>query len=336
MADLTQGLTTTDGIDLNEVLYGTVLPIVDVYNMEETLDLRALLCSDHDESYVKFDASGQWKFQELAEAEKPRSKKNVYGKRQQDVSKYGLNIGYTFDWLMSEQASSEEVARMAAKAIERDRALQTASILDTCLVKDSEKCFYDGSFTSLERMAVPPTYGANTFTAAHTHYNASGSTTLTLATITAMKEHIKQHGYKTQLWGLCNADMSRQVEDLAGWTAAATIPVSGKVVDEVAIEGWQGRLLGIDWKETEWMPDNYLMIIGTVSGMDKPLRYVQKKNPSAKGLILTPGSYTPKYPIIDADYIHWLNSMVIQRGAGVVYRINTTWTNPTVLTNVVQ
>ena len=154
MADLTHGLTTTDGIDLNEILYGTVLPIVDVYNEEEVLDLRALLCSDHDESYVKFDASGQWKFQELAEAEKPRSKKKEWGKRQQDTSKYGLDIGYTYDWLMSENSSSEEVSRLATKAIERDRALQTAVILDACLVKDSGKCFFDGSFTAIEYVFI--------------------------------------------------------------------------------------------------------------------------------------------------------------------------------------
>ena len=51
MAD-NRGFTTTDGIDLNEVLYNTVLPIVDLYNQEEELDLRALLCEDWDESYI--------------------------------------------------------------------------------------------------------------------------------------------------------------------------------------------------------------------------------------------------------------------------------------------
>jgi hypothetical protein len=338
MSDLTRGFTTTDGIELNEVLYGTVLPIVELYNQEELLDLRALLCSDHDESYIKFDASGQWKFQKLGEAEKPVSRKKVWGKMQKDTTKYGLDIGYTFDWLMSEIASSEEITRMANKAINRDRALQTTVILDECLTSGG---FFDGSFTPNEVMNTPPTFGANVFTAAHNHYVGSGSATLTLATITAMKVHIKEHGYKGQLWGLMNSDMTRNVEDLAGWygTTAGTTTIPGKVVDNVSIEGFAGRLLGVDWKETEWMPTDYLMIVGVqAEGGEKPVRYIQKKNPSAKGLILAPGSYDPKYPIIDADYIHWLEALIVLRGAGVVYYVNSTssYSNPTVTTNVVE
>lgn len=336
MGDLTRGYTTTDGIELNEVLYGTVLPIVELYNQEEVLDLRALLCSDHDESYIKFDASGQWKFQKLGESEKPASRKKVWGKMQKDTVKYGLDVGYTFDWLMSEIASAEEISRMASKAINRDRALQTSVILDECLISGG---FFNGSFSADEKMTVPPTYGANTFTASHTHYVSSGSATLTLGTITAMKKHVKEHGFSGNLWGFINADMVLNIENLAGWYAASTTTVANIVVDNVAIEGFKGRLLGIDWKETEWMPSNYLFVSGTqAEAGEKPIRYIQKKNPSAKGLILAPGSYDPKYPIIDADYIHWLEALVVLRAAGVVYYMSTSaWTNPTsVTTNVVE
>ncbi len=335
MADLTRGFTTTDGIDLNEVLYNTVLPIVDLYNQEELLDLRALLCSDWDESYIKFDASGQWKFQKLGESEKPTSKKKAWGKMQKDCAKYGLDIGYTYDWLMSEAASADEISRMANKAIDRDRALQTAVILDELLASGG---FFSGSFSANEKMSLPPTYGANEFTAAHNHYVAAGSATLTLATITAMKLHIKEHGFKGQIWGLMNSDMTKNIEDIAGWYAASTTTVANKVVDNVASEGCAGRLVGIDWKETEWMPTDYLIIIGTQSaGGEKPCRYIQKKNPSAKGLVLTPGSYDPKYPLIDADYLHWLEALVVLRGAGVVYKLTTgDYSNPSITTNVVE
>ncbi len=335
MADLTRGFTTTDGIDLNEVLYGTVLPIVDLYNQEEVLDLRALLCSDWDESYVKFDSSGQWKFQKLGESEKPTSKKKAWGKMQKDCAKYGLDIGYTYDWLMSEASSAAEITAMARKAVERDRALQTAVILDELLTSGG---FFNGSFEAAENMATPPTYGANTFAAGHSHYVSAGSATLTLATITAMKLHAKEHGFKGNLWGFMNADMTKKIEDLAGWYQANTTLIPNKLTDNVAIEGFAGRLLGVDWKETEWMPTDYLIIIGTqAAGGEKPVRYIQKKNPSAKGLLLTPGSYDPKYPIIDADYLHWLEAKVIVRGAGVVYYISTSaYTNPTVTTNVVE
>jgi hypothetical protein len=66
-------------------------------------------------------------------------------------------------------------------------------------------------------------------------------------------------------------------------------------------------------------------------------RFIQKRNPSAKGLILTPGSYDAKYPIIDADYLHWLEALVVQRAAGVAYYLTTgAYTSPTITTNVIE
>ena len=103
------------------------------------------------------------------------------------------------------------------------------------------------------------------------------------------------------------------------------------------MDGFRGRLLGIDWKETEWMPDDYFILVGTTEGQGAPVRYVQKKNPSAQGLILCPGGYDVRYPIIDATYLHWLAAQVLYRGAGVVYKLATTWGNPTAITtNVVE
>ncbi len=334
---LDQGYMTTDGIVLNEILYGTVLPTVEVYNREELLDLRALLCADANESYIKFDVSGHYKFELLGEGQMPQSKKMVWGKLQKDANKYGLNVGYTWDWLMSDTASSENIRRMINKAIERDRALQTVIILDECLQTQG---WFDGTFRSTEVLGTPQTYGANLFTSSHTHYNASGSATLTLATITAMKEHIKQHGWKGTMWGLMNANMTKQIEDLAGWTGgSAANPVSGRIVDNVAIEGFAGRLLGVNWKESEWMPDDFLLIVGTYEGQagEKPIRFIQKKNPAARGLILTPGT-RPDYPLIDSAYIHWLEALIIIRAAGVVYQLTTgAYTPPTTLRdNVVE
>ena len=333
-----KGLTTTDGIDLNEILYGTVLPIVDLYNDEEELDLRAMITHDRDESYKKFDASGRFKFQRLGEGEKPTSRRIKWGKRQKDTEKFGLDIDYTFDWLMSNDSSSQEIALKASKAISRDRALQTAIILDVCLASGTDG-FYNAAFSTEEKMSAPPSYGQNTFAATHTHYVASGSSTLALSAITAAKKHLKEHGYKGTIWGLCNANFFQKIEDLAGWAGltSTAFVISNKVIDGVAVDGFKGRLLGVDWKETEWMPDGYFMLIGVQAGQEKPVSYIQKKNPAAKGLILTPGSYDPKYPIIDATYLHWLQAQVLYRGAGVVYYLGASWSDPTdIETNVVE
>ena len=334
-----RGFTTTDGIDLNEILYGTVLPIVDLYNGEEVLDLRAQLTQDGDEGYFKFDASGKWKFQKLAEGEKPASRKKEYGKKQKDTVKYGLDVDYTFDWLMSDMASSTEIASLASKAIERDRALQTTVVLDACLTSDTDG-FWNGSYTSDEKITTPPTFGNNTFTAAHTHYVATGSTTLALSNITAAKKHIKEHGFKGRIIGFGNADFINKVEDLAGFSftgSAVQIKVPTDLIDQVTIEGFRGRLLGIDWVETEWMPDGYFLLVGQAQGADRPIRFIQKKNPSAHGLLLMPGSYDPRYPIIDATYIHWLAAQVLYRSAGVVYQLTASaFSSPTITGNVIE
>lgn len=333
-----KGFTTTDGIDLNEILYNTVLPIIDLYNAEEVLDLRSLLCVDGDEGYFKFDASGKWQFSTLGEGEKPTSRKKVYGKRQKDTVKYGLDVDYTFDWLMSEQSSSMEIASFASKAVERDRALQTSVILDVG-VQSSTDGWFNGSFTDDEKMTAPPTFGSNTYTSAHSHYVAAGATTLALSQITAAKKHVKEHGFKGEIIGFCNSDFFEKIENLCGfyWGTTATYAIPTQVQDQVAMDGFMGRLLGINWVETEWMPDDYFMLTARSQGQGQPIRYIQKKNPSAQGLILCPGGYDVRYPIIDATYLHWLAAQVLYRGAGVVYYLNTSWSNPTaVTTNVVE
>jgi len=338
MAVSNKGFTTTDGIDLNEVLYGTVLPIIELYNTEEELDMRGLITVDGDESYFKFNAAGKWKFQILGEAEKPTSKKKVYGKRQKDTLKYGLDIDYTYDWLLSEMASSTEIANMAALAVERDRALQTSVIMDVC-VQSTTDGWYNGSFSSDEKMDRPPTYGTSTFATSHSHYVASGATTLSLSDITAAKKHLKEHGYNGRIFGFCNADFYNKIEDLAGfyWSTTATYAIPTPIQASVSVDGFQGRLLGVDWINTEWFVDDYFMLIGTTAGQSNPVRFIQKKKDMAKGLLLMNGAFDPTYPIINATYLHYLAAQVLHRGAGVVYYLNTVWADPTAITtNVVE
>lgn len=334
-----KGYMTTDGIDWNEILYDTILPLLDIYNDEEILDLRALVCHDANESYTQFDASGRYKFQKLAEGEKPFARKIVKGKRQKDTVKYGLGLGYTYDWLASEMASSREIKLMAKKAVSRDRSLQTAVILER-MIQSSTDGFYNASFSAQENMTTPPTFGANTFAATHTHYVGAGSSTLALSYITAAKKHLKEHGFKGTIWGFANADFVQKIEDLAPWSVisgASSSPTAVRIVDNIAIDGFRGRMLGIDWKETEWMPDDYFLLVVAEGLEEKPVRFIQKKNPSFKGLILTPGSFDPNFPLIDASYLHWLEAQVLNRGAGVIYKLNASWGNPTsILTNVVE
>lgn len=333
------GLTTTDGIDLNEILYGTVLPVINLYNREEVLPLRAVLTSDWTEQYFKFDSSGQWKFQKLGEGEKPRYRSQVHGKKQKDAVKYGIGIGYTYDWLISQEGSSEEVASKVRKAIERDRALETTVILDSILTNAADG-FWNGSFAAEEKLSLPPSFGNNTFTASHTHYVASGNTSLKLTDIVTAKAKCKEHGHKGPFIGLANGNTIADIENLAGWAARSSseFPVQNRVIDDVAIEGFSGRLLGVDWIETEWIPDDYIVVSSPeIPGeARRPINFIQKANPSARGLVLLPGSFDARYPIVDAWYAHWLAAQVIFRGAGHVTQFASTYASPNVLANTVE
>lgn len=331
------GVVTTADLDLNEIFYGKVLPIIAAYNEEEVLDLRAMFCEDWDESYRKFPANDRWKFQKLGEGGTPDYKKIIWGKRQMDTTKYGLGLGYTLDWLFSGEATETEILKRNKLAIARDRVLQESVILNV-MARSSTDGFFNGSFTSNEKMTTPISYGANSFNATHTHYVGAGSSTLALSYITAAKEHIKQHGYNKNLLGFANADFMKQVEDLAGWAAltSTSFVISNKIVDNIAVEGFKGRLLGIDWKETEMIPDGYFMLVGESATMpEKAVSYIQKAKPAGQGLKLFRGN-DPDYPIIESFYIHWLAAQVALRGAGVMYYLASSWTNPTITGNIIE
>lgn len=330
------GLTSSDGIDLNEILYGTVLPIIDVYNEEEVLDLVGLLAEEVDERYRKFEAQPRWKFKRLGETERGLQHKIVWGKRQKDTERLGLEIGYTQDFLFSQDASVLEIKRLVRRAIARDRALITVTLLNAMATNGTDG-FFSGAFTTEEKMTIPQSFGTNTFVAGHNHYVATGSTTLALSDLTAAREHIKHHGYTEKIWGFANANFMKKVEDLAGWGGNNVYlnVIPNKVVDQIAIQGFKGMLLGIDWKETEWMPDGYFMLVGQ-SGLDprKPVAYIQKQVAAAKGLKLTEG--IGRYPIVGSAFDHWLAGQVTLRGAGVVYRLATTWSDPSIEGNVIE
>lgn len=343
MAVENRGFTTTDGIDLNEVYYNTVLPILDIYNAEEVLDIRAAVCIDGDESYYKFPVNtSRWKFQKLGEIEKPTSHKMVWGKRQRDTEKYGLGITYTFDWLMSEQSSSSEVARLAAKAVATDRDLLTAVIIENCMKSSDSNGFYAGAayYDSAEKQDRPSPFGNNAFATSHTHYNSTGAATLRVSDLTAAKEHLKEHGWGAPFVGFCNADFIKDLEDLLGLFVTTTANyafVGNSITDSVMRDGFKGSLLGINWIETQWMPDDYFMIIGTRAGEDKPVRFIQKKNPSAQGLILTPGSYNVAYPLIEASYLRWFTTQVLYRAAGyVAYVSASAYTSPDLTSGMIE
>ena len=83
------------------------------------------------------------------------------------------------------------------------------------------------------------------------------------------------------------------------------------------------------------MPDGYFMLVGQ-SSLDprKPVAYIQKPVRAGKGLVLTEG--IGRFPIVGSSFDHWLAAQVTLRGAGVVYYLGTSWTDPSITANVIE
>ena len=324
-------MLTKDGIDLNTIYYNTIVPSLEIYNEQEVQAIRETLCQDGDETILKLQQD-YLSFERLGEIGKPGAKNLKYSKFQKDTEKFGLGLGYTYDWLISDNASASEIDRLQANALLADRILLFRTILDIMLQSATDGWF-NGSFNNpSENMTLPPAYLSNTFLAAHTHFYTSGAASVVLADFTNAKQHIVEHGVTTVpgRW-ICfhNSVETQAIEDLAGCTQANR--VDNPIISSVAIEGFQFRMLGIEFVETEAVPSGYLVIVWAPTGsIWKPVRFIQKNNPSGRGLVLFPGP-NAQYPIVESYYLHHLAAQILRRGGGVTIQItaSATYTSPT-------
>ena len=314
------GFRTTDDIDLNEIFYNSILPGLELFN-KEVLDIRGEVAIDHDESKVKVPVN-LWSFTKLAEGEEPYARRLAFGRFQKDSQKYGLAQGFTFDFLM--RAPSADVDLAQAAALAADRELQTQVILAEATATGA---WWDGTFNSEEGLTTPPDFGSNTFTGGHTHYVTTSSATPALSDFTNAKQLVAEHGSTGRYIAWHNSVQTKQIEDLAGFDTAA---VANPLTDRVTLEGFTGRLLGIDFVETEFLPSGYILLLRVPStGVLKPMRFIQLKNPSGRGLIILPGN-NQDYPIINSRYFHWLAALTVFRSAGVAIQVTTgaSYSNP--------
>ncbi|MFA5036681.1 MAG: hypothetical protein WC479_05845 [Candidatus Izemoplasmatales bacterium] len=332
------GYLTTDGVDLNEVYYNTVVPSISRYNNYDFFPFRETLCSDGDESYIKFPLD-RITFDSLGEAEVPSAKKLKWGRFIGTTSKTGAAFGYTMDFL--KDASSRMINDVQAEIYAADRNAVMNKVLNVCLDSASSDGFYNTYFDSESDMkaysnvGAPPAYGQNTFTAAHTHYVPLNSTSIALTDITSAKHHIAEHGSPSKLVAFINSEQVEVFENLAGWnySTTATYLIPNPITDKTAIDGFQTRWLGIDFFQTEAIPAGYVLIVdvGTGGGYDKPVKFIEPKNASFRGLQLLPGNAIKDYPIIESYFLRWMGAKVWKRAAGIVLQAKsgTTYSAPT-------
>ena len=316
--------TSTDGISFNRLLYCEILPRIEEYNNIK-FPMRDLLCEEHNENYdyVRFLIS------EIG------AKKVIWGRRQKDATKYGLDIGYPFDWLMSEQASSKEILRIVEKAISRDEALQKCLMFDACL-KSSTYGFFNGAFDSLEKRDRPPIFKNQKFMPDHSHYIALDKKNFSLENLTFGKEHISEHIAKQNDF-ICfvNSDTAKKIDNFHR-IKKASCTLLKNTSNEITLSNFIGisQDAEIMFFEDEWMPDDYLLLLALTD--DKILSFIEKRNPSAKGLFFNPSGWDSKTHLINSEFLHWCSVFVLRREAGVVLYLGKEWKDPEVIANVVE
>lgn len=309
------GLHTTTGYDPNLVLYQRLLPITEKYN-KEVIEVRDRFCQKHAEGLFKVPRE-TIEFMELAEGQPPDLSKLAYTTYSIGCKTYGVGYGYTMEAV--ERGSPELLTDLQTEAFAADQRNITRSILRPMLTKGATG-FWDGT---MSEAAKPENFGQNVFAATHTHYYGANDTSPSLPLITAMKKHIREHGHRGPLWAFVNSAQVMQLENLAGWIQANTVP--NPVINGTAIEGFQHRWLGVNWVENDWIPPGYILM---VDESRKPVAWVTP--PKLDVLQHIPG-HTHPWPIVDSYWRRQFGTQVVHRSAGVAVQLvaSTAYTNPT-------
>lgn len=327
------GFYTTDQVDLNTVYYKNLVPSVERYNQYDFYPFKEMLSSDIDESYVRYPIT-KITFSALGEAEVPSSDKLTWARFKGTTSKTGAAFGYTFDFL--KDASSDMIDRTQAAIYDADRLQIQNLILAACLDGSTVRGFWNAAYDretadplAYGELCAPPAFGQNTFGSLHNHYEALGTTTPALTQFTNAKQHIAEHGHGGPYVCWINSAEVERLENLATWTSTYT---ANPIIDRVAIEGFSGSMLGINFYQTEAIPAGYVLIVSLGKGTyDQPVKFIQASNPTFRGLIYKAGTTDADYPIVDSYFLRWANTKVWARGAGYVMWLNssTTYTTPT-------
>lgn len=324
------GVLTIDNVDMDTVLKRYELPTREAYNLQADADFKAALATEIDEGWYEFPTTAA-QVQELGPMGKPDPQQQKWGKKQRDVRKFGNAWAYTYEWL-ARTRSLKSLTDIQMRCFRADKDLVNAMVLNPLFASTTYWGLVNGSYAPTEGLTAPPTYGQNTFVNAHTHYLTTGTTALTTTTpITEAKRHLAEHGHPGPYTAFCNSETIKDIEDMAGWYPRANGPMYNTILDRIAMNGFAGRMLGVDWVETEWVPANYIVMVSSPDAKEL-VGFVQLTAEQAHGLVLfrdnipltretlgNPG--IGAYPLINSFYLRWCNTYVLLRTAAVVIQV---------------
>jgi len=204
-----------------------------------------------------------------------------------------------------------------ASVLSQDNALQVAFILDTCLNNTKPDGFYNGSTKDK-----------------HNHYLNFDGKKIRKKDLTYFLSHIEEHGHTE---GMIFIFFNKYLKEY--------LPKINKSPDDYSVYNKNilkdaGKFIGkldktnIYCFETGWFPDNYFMIVHA-SKEEKPLVFIQKKNPDDSGLLFHSGR-KKDIPILNSYFFRWIEIFVALKGAGVVVHLSKKWKTPTVIEHIIE
>jgi len=324
------GALTIDNVDMDTVLKRYELPRREAYNLRADADFQSALAFQTDEGWHEFPVT-QFQVQELGPLGKPDPQQQVWGKKQRDVRKFGNAWAYTYEYL-ARKKTMKDIEEAQMRCFNADTDLVNAMVLNPLFASTTYWGLVNGAYAPTEGLTAPPTYGQNTFVNAHTHYLTTGTGALTTTTpITEAKRHLAEHGHGGPYTAFCNSETIKDIEDMAGWYPRANGPMFNQILDRIASNGFNGRMLGVDWVESEWIPANYIIMVSSPDA-NKLIAMTQLPAEQAHGLVLCRDNFpltretlaAPNigtYPIVNSYYLRWFNTFVWLRTAAVVIQV---------------
>lgn len=325
------GYVTMDQVDFNDLWYGPggIQSAVDQYRAVSMPTLEALTTKSP-EALFKYGISDKNGFQKLAVGQRPDRKYVQIATMYPTVSKYGYGVGTDLDTLR--RSTAKEIMLAFNRPFLEDPESVLIELLAVMMSDpggaNAGYGFYNGAFSSEERITAPPRFMNNVFSAGHTHYYTSGSATVRLQDFTAAKQTIRHHGNNGPIIAFINSQEQQALENLAAWTSNTIIrnPVS----DMVSLSGFGDvfQLLGVTFYVTELAPAGYIMFVETGNDdASKPVVHFEPANIAGLQVI----SKTDEHPLVESFLERWMGYKVSQRGKGVCVQItaSSTYTNPT-------
>lgn len=322
-------LYTADDVRVEDVVANQLIPLVSRYNEEAgQVDYRGLLCENATTTLMQYNIGNTDRLDLMGRHEIPFYKGDKRGAYQHFVKRYGNAVG--FDYEFYKDAPSSDYVDKVAKALALDTRRVRHNILRSMLAPQAYgEGFWNRTYSGIEGISSPPTYGTNTFTASHTHYLTTGTATITGTGIfETAKQHIREHGEVNGDW-VCfmNSNNINTLAQLATWHANASTITRNPLTDEFAVRGLEKdfELQGINFLADDWVPADYFVLLGGVKN-SKPLKFHEDKNPQFRGLQWIPGKNDVRlgrYEITDSYFARLFDVRVYNRWQGVVYQITT-------------